>query len=244
MKEVTIQLAEGRHLAIRYRENTSDRAVINQIWKAKDYDILKLKRAKEFIGLYRSIVQSGATPLIIDAGANIGASALYFSEFYKGSKVIAIEPESGNHALLEENTRGYTGIECLKAALSSSDGEINVLDPGQGSWGFRTSLQSEEIATDGVVVGKSASVSVNTIIKKEENSGIPFIAKIDIEGGERELFSKNLEWVDKFPIIIIELHDWLFPGEANSLNFLRCIANLKRDFIFHGENIFSLKNQT
>ena len=37
------------------------------------------------------------------------------------------------------------------------------------------------------------------------------LIKIDIEGGESELFEKNIEWIEKFPLIIIELHDWMLP---------------------------------
>jgi hypothetical protein len=51
-------------------------------------------------------------------------------------------------------------------------------------------------------------ISVNQILKeyKKENE-ITFIIKIDKEGFENELFSKNIEWIDIFSIIIIELHD-------------------------------------
>ena len=70
----------------------------------------------------------------------------------------------------------------------------------------------------------------------------PFICKIDIEGAEQELFSANTQWVERFPIVIIELHDWLFPARGSSANFLRAIAGMKRDFILSGENIFSISH--
>jgi hypothetical protein len=47
------------------------------------------------------------------------------------------------------------------------------------------------------------------------------------------LFSKNTDWVALFPVIIIELHDWLMPGEGRSNNFLRTIAQHDRDFWHH-----------
>ena len=70
----------------------------------------------------------------------------------------------------------------------------------------------------------------------------PFIAKIDIEGAEEELFSSNIAWVDRLPIIIIETHDWMLPGRASSMNFLKAICGKNRDFLFHSENIFSIAN--
>jgi hypothetical protein len=68
----------------------------------------------------------------------------------------------------------------------------------------------------------------------------PFLIKIDIEGFESDLFSANTEWVDCFPVIIIELHDWMLPGDCNSRNFLQAIAGRSRDFILRGENVVSV----
>ena len=36
--------------------------------------------------------------------------------------------------------------------------------------------------------------------------------KIDIEGGEKELFSHNTEWLAKAGTLIVELHDRFKPG--------------------------------
>jgi len=33
------------------------------------------------------------------------------------------------------------------------------------------------------------------------------VVKIDIEGGERQLFASGTSWIDKFPLMIIELPD-------------------------------------
>ena len=50
--------------------------------------------------------------------------------------------------------------------------------------------------------------------------------KIDIEGGEDDLFSGDLDWLERTPLVIIELHDWLFPNEPRSRNFLRAVSRL------------------
>ena len=69
----------------------------------------------------------------------------------------------------------------------------------------------------------------------------PFIIKIDIEGGEKNLFEKNVEWVEKFKIIIIEPHDWMYPKKNLFKNFLEKIAHLDRDFVILNENIVSIR---
>ena len=80
---------------------------------------------------------------------------------------------------------------------------------------------------------------------KLEKKFQPFLIKIDIEGFEQELFSKKIEWMDKFEIIIIEIHDWMLPTKSISSNFIRSLAKTlnksKRDLIIRGENLISIK---
>jgi FkbM family methyltransferase len=219
-----------------YRKGSSDEGVIAQVLKNSDYNFGRLRRGPELSELYRRLTGSGQVPLIVDAGANIGASAVYFHYSFPAARLVAIEPERGNFDLLSANTAGLP-VECVQAALTSSAGTVGVTDPGQGHWGYRTMAASNtEKAVHSV-----ASVTLNDIYANHANT-VPFIAKIDIEGGESDLFAANTEWVDRTPIIIIELHDWLMPGLANSRAFLQCIAGRNRDFVYVGENIFSIDN--
>jgi hypothetical protein len=68
----------------------------------------------------------------------------------------------------------------------------------------------------------------------------PFIAKIDIEGAEQDVFSGDTRWVERFPVLILEPHDYLCPGEGTLLPFLRAIAPLKRDLAIMGEHLVSI----
>ena len=109
-----------------------------------------------------------------------------------------------------------------------------ILDPGFGSNAYRISENSS---------GNIEILSVRSILKEAKEKGQqPFIVKIDIEGFESELFSRNTEWINEFPILIIELHDWMLPGTGNSRNFVQAVSKLDRDFVFYGENVFSISN--
>jgi hypothetical protein len=66
----------------------------------------------------------------------------------------------------------------------------------------------------------------------------PFIFKIDIEGGESDLFKKDFEWVDSFPMLVIELHDWMLPFQGSSRSFFKAISAYDFDIVYRGENIF------
>lgn len=218
------------------RPGTSDEGVFEQVLKNSEYNFHRLHHGAELMQLYDRIALSKA-PLIVDAGANIGASPLYFALSFPKASVVAIEPERDNFELLAANSEGLR-IECVRGALASKFGSIDLVDPGEGSWGFRVST---------VGAGKTINqtvpcVTINDIYDKHTPECAPFIVKIDIEGGEHELFSANTEWVAKTPLIIIELHDWLLRGQAKSRSFLRCISGYDRDFVSVGEIIFSIDN--
>jgi FkbM family methyltransferase len=234
---LNLTLGASQH-PFRYRVGTSDEGVIVQVLKNSDYNFGRLKRSADLQGVYQRIVRSGRVPLIVDAGANIGASAVYFSYSFPEARVVAIEPEQSNFDLLASNTQGLP-VNCLRAAISSVAGSVKVVDPGHGFWGFRTAP-----ATEGPDVQKAVRcVTVDSLYEQHAEIAEPFIVKIDIEGAESDLFSANTEWVSRTPVLIIELHDWMLPGEANSRAFLKCIAELDRDFVHIGENIFSIDNR-
>ena len=55
--------------------------------------------------------------VIIDAGANIGISTIYFANRFPNAKVIAIEPEESNFELLKINCENYPNVKLVRAAV-------------------------------------------------------------------------------------------------------------------------------
>src|SRR6478735_7282 len=210
-----------------------DHLVVCQIFVNEDYGLGKLSRAAELHDIYHSIVRCGKTPLIIDCGANCGMAIRYFTETFREALVVAVEPEPANMALARSNNASGN-VAYQLAGIGSSDTRANIRDPGQGNWAY----QVEEDAGGDVSI-----ISINSLLKTYDPAQYaPFMVKIDIEGFEANLFEKNTEWIDRFPLLIIELHDWMLPGQASSRNFLQEISRRRRDFVFHGENVFSIAN--
>jgi FkbM family methyltransferase len=214
-----------------HRDTPADRGVIQQVFVNQDYALARLARANQIQHLYNACVASGRTPMILDAGANIGASAVYFAARFPLAQIIAFEPEAENFALLRRNTEGLKVSSCCQA-LGGVSQRVSVVDPGRGEWGYMTTPQEG---------GNCEMLAVSAVVQEAMDAGLfPFIAKIDIEGGEKGLFEPPTEWVSSFPVVIVELHDWMLPGEGTALPFLRCVSALNRDFVHHGENVFSV----
>ena len=198
----------------------------------QEYSLNGLGRCEELMDYYRDQLMDGYVPLILDCGANIGLASKFFSDQYPLAKIIGVEPDQQNFKLATNNSGNVA--ELYPYAIGSENGFGELIDPLLGGNAFRVSAADS---------GNVEIISISSLIKITQDSKLkPFIVKIDIEGYEGELFSKNVEWIDEFPLLMIELHDWMLPKQGTSKNFLSEIAKRDRDFILVGSTVFSISN--
>jgi FkbM family methyltransferase len=177
---------------IRIRSSTSDLAVaISGLYSGEYGDIA---------------CESAET--IIDAGANIGSSAIAFARRFPGAKIFALEPELSNFLLLKHNVRLYPNIVPLHAALWGDSGTRSIYDRNTGNWGF-TLVGCKDLSAQ--TAQTIECVTIDGLIKKY-GIGTIDILKMDIEGSERSVLEGSAEWIDKVQVIVVELHDRIVEG--------------------------------
>lgn len=218
-----------------YRSGSSDQATIAQVFVDRHYELSGLRCYPEIRRFIEAGVRSGRRPLIVDAGANIGAASVFFAFSVPGCAIAAIEPDPGNHALLVRNTADLD-VRTFLAGVASRPGRLRVTNELGQFDSFRTQPASEDEAGDGCV----PAVTIPEILDGFGGGFFPLVAKIDIEGGEKDLFSDNIGWAETFPIVVVELHDWLLPRRNIAQPFLRWVAAGGRDFVIRGENVFAI----
>jgi FkbM family methyltransferase len=200
---------------VHMRKGTSDFKVFKQVMAFGQYN---------YRGLNGRPVET-----IIDLGANIGLSAVYFKTKYPNAKVIAVEPEVHNYHLMVKNISGLNNVYTLCNAIWYEDKDLGIFDAGRGEYGFRV------VEPQGTQVGVTTGITINDIVKKYNLTSID-ILKVDIEGAEKELFSHNYqEWLPKVRCIMIELHDGDHPGCTTAV--FRAIANREFNLFCQGENL-------
>lgn len=219
---------------VRSQDKTSS-LTADQIFTNHEYDLKFLKTYNLLTERFNGILKGNKQPLIIDCGANMGYSAIYFNLFFPKAKVYAVEPSKNNFGLLEENVIKFNNIFTFRAAIGQKLGHCKIHDEEVSNNAFRT--EPVDLDYTGEVIDV---IDMPSLFKRDVNT-IPFIIKIDIEGFEEELFKDNFQWIDEVPLIVIELHDWLFMNSGNSQNFLKAISKYKRDFVIKGENVYSIK---
>jgi FkbM family methyltransferase len=199
------------------RKNTDDLAVFRHVFIRKELDFQHRVRPM----------------LIIDGGAYVGYSSLWFANKFPKAKIIAVEPEEANYESLRKNTCHYPNIQPMNSAVWNKQACLKVKDTGLGEAMFMV----EECSPKDQDCFKATTIQE---ILEESGFSTIDVLKLDIQGAEKEVFSNNYKgWLGKVNLIIIELHDRFKEGCTDSLYR----ATRKHDFSMSqkGEKIFLVR---
>ena len=145
--------------------------------------------------------------LIIDCGANIGMSVMYFKRIRPNSTIIAFEPDDKAYEYLSRNieTNGLTDVHLNKTAVFDRDGEItwySALHDTPSSLlemsVFQSSLGEQKLKSTTVACARLSSFIDRTVN----------LLKIDVQGAETKVL-EDLKKTGKLDLVndmIIEFH--------------------------------------
>jgi FkbM family methyltransferase len=227
----------GRTWRIYHRNVAADLFSVWQCFHKRQYAVPEpsfhpARHSELLQARYERIVSSSRVPVVVDCGANIGVSSVWFSAHYPAAKIIAIEPNPSNISILRKNLTD-PNFTIVEGALTRRDGEALLVDTGNGEMGHRLAEVGNGAKVQGFTL--KSILDIHTSLLDEL-----FILKIDIEGGEKAIFGQqSWETLDQFPLIILEEHDFMMPGESTASKFFQYHADRRRDFMFSEENIFS-----
>lgn len=137
-------------------------------------------------------------PVILDCGANVGMSVLYFKKLFPNARILAFEAEPEIASLLDKNlkTNGIDDVKIIdKAVWKDSD----------GVW-----FGSEE-ADSSSIYSTAAKKKINSVRLKdylEAEAQIDFL-KIDIEGAEKEVLNDCRDSLKHVKNLFVEFHSYI-----------------------------------
>ena len=154
-------------------------------------------------------------PVIIDAGAHIGMSTLYFAKQFPTAKIIAIEPNPITRELLETNiweNRLEDRVEVLAAALSDQAGSAQLHHLIAAEWQLNANLT----ATAWNDAPLTHSTQVETITLSSLLDQPVDLLKLDIEGAELTVLREARPHLSQVGELFVEFH----PTNGNSVGEL------------------------
>lgn len=152
--------------------------------------------------IYR-FIPVGVAPRILDCGANVGVSCLYFHRHFPGARITAFEPDPEIFACMQENlaASGCTGIELVRKAVWSAD----------------TVLQFAADGADGGRIG-AAGAQVPAVRLKNFLAEPVDLLKLDIEGAETEVLRDIAPALASVRNLFMEYHS--FAGQPQTVGEL------------------------
>jgi FkbM family methyltransferase len=181
----------GRELTVRADYRT---ALYDMIAEVVDYDAYQLRQIQW---------KSNGERHILDIGANVGVTALVFSQV-PNANVDCYEPDPGNCKLLQQNLglNGVTNVKVFQAAVTNTDGT--------------TEFEVDEESTGGHVATRNAAakghkikVTATTLQSAVERCGPTIdLLKCDCEGGEYDIVEQITPGLAaRILNITLEVHD-------------------------------------
>jgi FkbM family methyltransferase len=197
------------------RAGTSDIAVFRQVFRDREY------------GSFDDLTD---VTTIIDCGANIGFTSVFFLNQFPNSTVLAIEPDPKNFELLQLNLAPYGArAKALCTGIWSKNVGLNVLAAPVE----RGRIEAWSIQVTEVPPGEKADLQATTIpdLMQMVKGGNVSILKIDIEGAEVQVFTQDCSaWLPMVENLAIELH-----GDKARDIFLAAVKDQGFSFSYSGD---------
>jgi FkbM family methyltransferase len=174
----TVRLLAG--VSIRYRLNRGDLQGFREVWIDETY------RLPETLADVR---------FVVDLGANIGLTSVFWSLHHAAEHLVAVEPVPENAEMVRQNlaiNRIHGTV--IEAVVGPNDGIAYFADAVDSNLGHRAASGREVKA-----------ISMRSLIGSAPHPAIDLL-KIDIEGAEEDLLLEDASWLDHVRALMIEFH--------------------------------------
>ncbi len=186
----TISICDG--VRITYRLERGDVWALQEVWWNKVYS---LPPGYDEVRVF------------VDVGAHIGLTSVWFAKKYSPSHVIAVEPFGDNLRLLRINLEeNDVAADVVEGAIADRNG-IGCFHVPSHSASGRIGPEGREVSI----------MTMGTLLDRIPGNKDVDVLKIDVEGGEREIFSGDVSWLTRVRMIMLEFHPWVAPAPLVSV---------------------------
>jgi len=175
-----------------------------EIWYENSDEFYELK--KEIFGENCYYIElEKEDPYIIDLGAHIGMTVVYFKSLFPQARILAFEPIPDNFKILQKNVEEnqLSQVELVQAVVAPKSGILRIQEPiGEGAWksgagiiprGWKGIQTNREIKVEAVGIEELLLEKIDLL-------------KMDIEGMEYEIVRNMGPKIRNIANMIIEVH--------------------------------------
>ena len=173
---------------------------------------INLIDSASFLSMYGEILKkeiyrfnsSVEDPYILDCGANIGLSIIYFKSIFPRAKIVGFEPDPMVFETLEHNIKmfDYSNVTLISKAVWNGEETLNFFS--EGADGGRI-IHSEKTVE---------GMSIETVRLKDYLNQYVNLLKIDIEGAETTVLNDCRDALENVQNIFIEYHSFQYKKQT------------------------------
>ena len=177
---------------------------------------VKLVDAASFLSAYYTIFcrqtyrfrTENPAPTILDCGANIGLSVLYFAREYPQSQILAFEPDTAIFGVLQDNAQvnQLSHVILMNKAVWDATGTLSFAPEG---------ADSGRLVED---ANESGTYTVATINLRDYLDRPIDLLKLDIEGAETRVLANCQDMLGNVHNLFVEYHS--YAGHPQTLHTL------------------------
>lgn len=165
-----------------------------------------LKNGVSFSFLYNEIIENeiyrfesqSDKPYIIDCGANIGVSVIYFKKHFPKAEIVAFEPDPVIFDILSSNLKQakFEGVTLVNKAIWNAESEITFYAEGGDAGRIAQQMDKTNLV-------KVPTISLRPYMDREID-----LLKIDIEGAELVVLDDIADVLYNVKNIFVEYHSF------------------------------------
>lgn len=170
---------EWQGMTLHYRPGSSDPwAIYNHLMKPRERD--------EYAPPREMPLQPQDVKTVLDIGANVGATALYFSRIFPNARIYAFEPAPDNFAVLQKNVANCDRIRAFNFALGAQDATLELFASDNP-----INFGGYSLHAAGSDTSKKVSIPVRNVaaVLKEIALDTVDVIKVDTEGAEWDILT-------------------------------------------------------
>jgi FkbM family methyltransferase len=159
---------------------------------------------------------------IVDLGANIGLAARWMLQQWPDARLIAVEPDRANAAMLYRNLMPFEDqVRVHQACIGATERTGRLVHSGHAWTCHLANVTTASQAPDSRPVDV---ISMQRLLAETSVSDIDLL-KCDIEGTEQELFASCAGWIRRVRLAVIECH-----GDYDGADLLEAIETNGGEF--------------
>jgi FkbM family methyltransferase len=222
-KQATVTI-NGRPLPLRYPDTPAMQKMVKEVFAGEEYPYLPFLEPR------------GKT--ILDVGANIGCSTIWFRALYPGAALLACEPARDAFALLQANAGSLEDVRLFPCGLYDRDCTTKLFHGVESGVTNSVGRSAHNTGDYEVVSLRRASSFL-----AEQGVGRIALLKLDTEGAEVPVLRDVSHLLDRVEAVALEYHaerDRLEIDRLLSGRFVLCQGRVR--FPHRGTLVYAAKD--